>query len=86
MALDRTKHLTVDLLMTYLVAPGTAIYVGYTDGYDNITLDPLDRHAPHPESDHVDGAAGVLEDQLLVPFLGRRAACRAGRCNTAEVG
>jgi Domain of unknown function (DUF5916) len=39
-ALDRTKHLTADLLMTYLVHPGTAIYVGYTDGYDNIALDP----------------------------------------------
>jgi hypothetical protein len=39
-ALDRTKHLTFDLLMTYLVHPGTAVYVGYTDGYDNITLEP----------------------------------------------
>ena len=38
--LDRTKHFTVDLLMTYLVHPGTAVYVGYTDGYDNVALDP----------------------------------------------
>jgi hypothetical protein len=38
-ALDRTKHLTADLLMTYLVHPGTAVYVGYTDGYDNVALD-----------------------------------------------
>ena len=38
-ALDRTKHLTADLLMTYLLHPGTALYVGYTDGYDNVALD-----------------------------------------------
>ena len=38
--LDRTKHFSVDVLMTYLVHPGTAVYVGYTDGYDNIALDP----------------------------------------------
>ena len=25
--------------MTYLVHPGTALYVGYTDGYDNVALD-----------------------------------------------
>jgi Domain of unknown function (DUF5916) len=37
--LDRTKHFSADLLMTYLVNPGTAVYVGYTDGYDNLTLD-----------------------------------------------
>lgn len=37
-ALDRTKHLTMDLLFTYLTHPGTAIYVGYTDGYDNVQL------------------------------------------------
>jgi hypothetical protein len=39
-ALDRTKHVTADLLMTYLVNPGTAFYLGYTDGYDNVALDP----------------------------------------------
>ncbi len=37
--LDRTKHLTADLLMTYLVHPGTAVYIGYTDGYDNVAID-----------------------------------------------
>jgi hypothetical protein len=40
-ALDRTKHLTGDLLLTYLVNPGTALYIGYTDGYDNVRLDPI---------------------------------------------
>jgi hypothetical protein len=39
-ALDRRKHLSADVLMTYLVHPGTALYVGYTDGYDNL--------GPHP--------------------------------------
>jgi hypothetical protein len=38
--LERTKHLAADLLMTYLVHPGTALYVGYTDGYDNVGIDP----------------------------------------------
>ena len=40
-ALDRSKHLTADLLMTYLVHPGTALYVGYTDAYENLRRDPL---------------------------------------------
>jgi hypothetical protein len=38
-ALDRTKHLTADVLLTHLLNPGTALYVGYTDGYDNIAPD-----------------------------------------------
>jgi hypothetical protein len=41
-ALERRKHLTADVLLTYLVHPGTALYVGYTDGYDNLQRDPLD--------------------------------------------
>jgi hypothetical protein len=40
-ALDRSKHLTGDLLLTYLLTPGTALYIGYTDGYDNLALDPV---------------------------------------------
>jgi hypothetical protein len=40
-ALDRTKHLTADVLVTYLLNPGTAVYVGVTDGFDNIALDPV---------------------------------------------
>jgi hypothetical protein len=40
-ALDRTKHVTGDLLLTYLLTPGTALYIGYTDGYDNFALDPV---------------------------------------------
>jgi hypothetical protein len=40
-ALPRTKHLTGDILMTYLLSPGTALYVGYTNGFDNLALDPV---------------------------------------------
>ena len=40
--LERRKHLTADLLVTYLVHPGTAFYIGYTDGYDNLQKDPID--------------------------------------------
>jgi hypothetical protein len=45
-ALDRTKHLTMDLLLTYLTHPGTAIYVGYTDGYDSLQLNPVSGIVP----------------------------------------
>ena len=41
-ALDRRKHLTADVLLTYLAHPGTALYFGYTDGYDSLRQDPLD--------------------------------------------
>jgi hypothetical protein len=39
-ALDPAKRLTADLLLTYLLNPGTAFYVGYTDRYENLSLDP----------------------------------------------
>jgi hypothetical protein len=39
--LERRKHLTADMLVTYLLHPGTAVYVGYTDGYDNLRRDPI---------------------------------------------
>ncbi|MBA2259618.1 MAG: hypothetical protein H0W18_12030 [Acidobacteria bacterium] len=45
-ALDRTNHLTADILLTYLVNPGTALYVGVTDGFDNLTLDPINGIRP----------------------------------------
>jgi len=35
-----TKKLTPDILFTYLLHPGTAIYFGYTDGYTNLHLVP----------------------------------------------
>ncbi|MBI3670316.1 MAG: hypothetical protein HY237_11105 [Acidobacteria bacterium] len=38
--LERSKLLTFDLLLTFLVHPGTAIYIGYADRYENFALDP----------------------------------------------
>ena len=35
-----TKKFTPDILFTYLLHPGTAIYFGYTDGYTNLHLVP----------------------------------------------
>jgi len=39
-AQERTKSLTGDILFTYLLNPGTAFYVGYTDRHENLVLDP----------------------------------------------
>ena len=39
-ALDRTKRFTGDVLFTYMLNPGTALYVGYTDTYENAHLLP----------------------------------------------
>jgi hypothetical protein len=39
-ALERTKRLTGDLLVTYLVNPGTALFVGYADIHENLALEP----------------------------------------------
>jgi Domain of unknown function (DUF5916) len=33
-----TKQFTTDVLFTYLLHPGTAIYVGYNNGFTNLTL------------------------------------------------
>ena len=38
--LERTKRLTGDVLLTYLLNPGTAFYIGYTDRFENLLLDP----------------------------------------------
>jgi hypothetical protein len=40
-ALEPTKRLTGDLLATYMVNPGTAFYVGYTDIYENLQFGPM---------------------------------------------
>jgi hypothetical protein len=39
-AQERTKSLTGDILLTYLLNPGTALYIGYTDRHENLALDP----------------------------------------------
>ncbi len=38
--LEHTKRLGLDFLFTYLLHPGTAVYVGYTDNYENMHMDP----------------------------------------------
>ena len=35
---DPERHWAVDLLLTCLVNPGTAAYVGYRDGYENLAM------------------------------------------------
>jgi hypothetical protein len=37
---DPERRWAMDLLLTYLVNPGTALYVGYRDGYENLALLP----------------------------------------------
>jgi len=37
---DPEHRWAVDLLLTYLVNPGTALYVGYRDGYENLAILP----------------------------------------------
>jgi hypothetical protein len=38
--LGRQKRVTGDVLLTYLIHPGTALYVGYTDRLENLRLFP----------------------------------------------
>jgi hypothetical protein len=35
-----TKQFTTDVLLTYLLHPGTAFYVGYNNGFNDLTLHP----------------------------------------------
>ncbi len=36
--LERQKRVTGDVLMTYLIHPGTAFYLGYTDTHENLSI------------------------------------------------
>jgi hypothetical protein len=38
--LTRQKRVTSDVLLTYLIHPGTALYLGYTDRIENLRLFP----------------------------------------------
>jgi hypothetical protein len=38
--MEREKRLGFDFLLTYLLHPGTALHIGYTDNYENLRLDP----------------------------------------------
>jgi hypothetical protein len=40
MGSEKTKHIGLDVLFTYMPNPGTALHFGYTDGYDNLQFDP----------------------------------------------
>jgi hypothetical protein len=40
-ALERSKRLGVDVLFTYLLHPGTALYAGYSSAFENFIFDPL---------------------------------------------
>lgn len=37
-ALPRTKHVTGDILFSYILNPGTVLYAGYSNNYDNVAL------------------------------------------------
>ena len=39
-SLDRQKRVTGDVLLTYLLHPGTAFYIGYTDRLEALALFP----------------------------------------------
>lgn len=39
--LERSKRVTTDVLLTYLVHPGTAVYLGYSGQKENLRLDPM---------------------------------------------
>jgi len=39
-AQDRTKNLATNILLAYQLNPGTALYAGYIDGYENLSLEP----------------------------------------------
>jgi hypothetical protein len=51
---DSSKRIGTDLLLTYFVHPGTALYVGYNNTFENATYDPLQspayRHTQFPDT------------------------------------
>jgi hypothetical protein len=38
--LERSRRVGADVLLTWLAHPGTAVYVGYTDGYADVRINP----------------------------------------------
>jgi hypothetical protein len=67
-ALDRARHFDVDLLLTWLLHPGTALYLGYTDGYDNVRLDPLLGVEPTNNTLSSTGRQVFIKSSWLVRF------------------
>jgi Domain of unknown function (DUF5916) len=48
---DRTKRVNLDLLATWMLNPGTALYVGYNTRRENLALDPTDAGTLHRIAD-----------------------------------
>jgi hypothetical protein len=40
-SLEKSKRIGADILLTYLIHPGTAFYAGYSDTYENVSFNPL---------------------------------------------
>jgi hypothetical protein len=40
-SLDNSRRAAVDVLLTYLLHPGTALYIGYLNAHENLAFDPL---------------------------------------------
>lgn len=68
--LERDKRLSADVLATYQVNPWTALYVGYTDGYGNVQLDPMrgDRLRPTESVFNNTGRQVFLKLSYLLRF------------------
>jgi hypothetical protein len=65
-----SKHLTADVLFTYLVNPFTAVYVGYNEGYQNLALDPAPPGSVPPYTSAqlrvIDSSSMLTSRQLFV--------------------
>ena len=68
--LEEEKRLTLDTLVTYLVNPWTAVYVGYTDGYGNLAIvpGPRDRLEPADSVFHPLGRQVFVKLSYLIRF------------------
>jgi hypothetical protein len=40
-SLEKSKRIGADILLSYLIHPGTAFYAGYSDTYENVAFNPL---------------------------------------------
>lgn len=70
--LESAKRFTSDLLLTYLVNPGTAVHLGVSNSYENLDFDPTRNAdaAPNLIAEHINWAATVYKDELLIGLLG----------------
>ena len=48
-SLEKTKRVGLDALFTYMLHPGTALHIGYTDLHENYQLDPELHRIPGPD-------------------------------------